>query len=100
MMRSEFDLYCNTKISDADYELVEFVYNYHPCNFDKASIAKLVEEFGMSIIYDMRTRAQAAMEQEIKIERLREELKRAQEALDAALKEDMMSKEFVQHYLE
>ena len=95
MMREEFDRNCSLTISDEDYEKVEFVYNYHPCNFDKVAIAKLVEEFGMVIIYDMLPRAHAAMEQEIEIRRLREELKRAEERLNDAISADMRGENII-----
>ena len=95
MMWEEFDRNCNLKISDEDYKKVEFVYNYYPCNFSKEAIAKLVEEFGMVIIYDMLPRAQAAMEQEIQIRTLRAELKRVQERLDDAISADMCGENII-----
>lgn len=95
MTREEFDLLCSNKISDKDYKKVEFVYTYHPCNFDKSAIAKLVEEFGMVIIYDMLPRAQAAMEQGMHIRALRQELSRVEAQLNAAMSVDMYSEEFV-----
>lgn len=94
MLREEFDNLCNRKISDEDYKLVEFVYNYHPCNFDKKAIAKLVEEFGMTIIYDMMSRSEAAMEQDLLISRLKAQKKAIEEALDKAMNADLCSKNF------
>ena len=95
MTYEEFDALCNYKISDEDFKKVEFVYTYHPCNFHKGGIARLVEEFGMVIIYDMLPRAQAAMEQELHIRTLREELRRVEEQLNEAMSIDMCSEKFV-----
>lgn len=95
MMRDEFDRNCSLKISDKDYEKVEFVYNYHPCNFDKVGIAKLVEEYGMAIIYDMIPRANAAMEHESRIAALEADIRRAKERLDEAMVIDMCSEDFI-----
>lgn len=95
MTYEEFDALCNYKISDEDFKKVEFVYTYHPCNFDTSAIVKLVEEFGMVIIYDMLPRAQAAMEQELNIRCLRQELRRAEERLNEAMSVDMYSEKFV-----
>ena len=98
MLREEFDSLCNRKISDEDYKLVEFVYNYHPCNFDKVGIAKLVEEFDMVIIYDMLPRSEAAMEHELLIRRLHQQKKEIEkeieEALSKAMNIDLYSKNF------
>ena len=94
MLREEFDNLCNRKISDEDYKLVEFVYNYHPCNFDKIGIAKRVEDFGMVIIYDMLPRSEAAMEQELLIKRLYQQKKEIEEALAKAMNTDLCSKNF------
>lgn len=94
MLREEFDHLCERKISDEDYKIVEFVYNYHPCNFDKEAIAKLVEEFGMAIIYDMIPRSEAAMEHELLIRRLHQQKKAIEEALDNAINTDLYSKNF------
>lgn len=94
MLREEFDNLCNRKISDEDYKLVEFVYNYHPCNFDKEAIAKLVEEFDMVIIYDMQPRSEAAMEHELLIRRLHQQQKEIEKALDNAINTDLYSRDF------
>lgn len=95
MLREEFNALCERKVSDEDYCKIEFVYNYHPCNFDKEGIAGLVEDFGMCIIYDLLPRSQAALEQELKIKRLKEDLRMAKERLEAAEAEDMRSQEFI-----
>lgn len=95
MLRLEFDALCKRNVSDEDYKLIEFVYNYHPCNFDHEAIATLVSEFGMTLIYDMLPRAQAAMEHEILVESLRKQSIRAQELLEEAKSVDVCSKEFV-----
>ena len=95
MLKREFDALCKRNVSDEDYKLIEFVYNYYPCNFDHQAIAHLVSEFGMTIIYDLLPRAQAAMEHEMRIERLRIESIKAKELLEEAKSVDVYSKEFV-----
>lgn len=94
MLREEFDALCEKKLSDEDFKIVEFVYNYHPCNFDKEAMAKLVEEFGMAIIYDMIPRSEAAMERELLIRRLQQQKKAIEEAIANAINTDTHSKNF------
>lgn len=80
MLRNEFDTLlkefndkenggCFPAPTDDEYRLIEFVYNYHPCNFDKSAVTKLYADFGMTLFYDMERRAKDAMELEDSIER-------------------------------
>lgn len=69
MLRSEFDSLSKSlvKPSHEEYQLIEFVYNWHPLNFDKGAVAKLYDDFGMVIFYDMEKRSKLAMEKEMLI---------------------------------
>ena len=58
-------------ITQEEYNLVEFVYTYHPLNLDKQAAANLYNEFGSVIFLDMLSRSKAAakLETEIRIAR-------------------------------
>ena len=88
MTREEFEMRlpdCTRKPSDKEFEIIQFVYNYHPA-FDrngivpKDMIANLYSQFGMRIICDMQETAKRMQEIEnemracrIKIDKLKEE---------------------------
>ena len=78
MLRSEFDtLSKNTRRpDDEEYKLIEFVYNWHPCNFSKENVAAFYDAFGMTIFYDMEARSKAAMERDLKIRDIENEINR------------------------
>ena len=78
MLRSEFDtLSKNTRRpDDEEYKLIEFVYNWHPCNFSKENIAAFYDAYGMTLFYDMEARAKAAMERDLKIRDIENEINR------------------------
>ena len=78
MLRSEFDtLSKNTRRpDDNEYKLIEFVYNWHPCNFSKENVAAFYDAFGMTIFYDMEARSKAAMERDLKIRDIENEINR------------------------
>ena len=93
MLRSEFDNLLeefnkvnNMKVagpSDEAYRLIEFVYNYHPCNLDKSAVAGLYADFGMTLFYDMEARAKEAMELEQQIQKRRSYIKDLNNGLNA-----------------
>lgn len=58
-------------ITQEEYNLVEFVYTYHPLCLDKQASANLYNEFGIVIFLDMlpRSKAAAKLETEIRIAR-------------------------------
>ena len=78
MLRSEFDtLSKNTRRpDDEEYKLIEFVYNWHPCNFSKENVAAFYDAYGMTLFYDMEARAKAAMERDLKIRDVENEINR------------------------
>ena len=78
MLRSEFDtLSKNTRRpDDEEYKLIEFVYNWHPCNFSKENVAAFYDAYGMTLFYDMEARSKAAMERDLKIRDIENEINR------------------------
>lgn len=78
MLRSEFDLLSKSskRPDDEEYKLIEFVYNWHPCNFSKENVAAFYDAYGMTLFYDMEERSRAAMERDIKIREIEQEIKR------------------------
>lgn len=91
MLRSEFDLiYDNLKKgtdleyvkrpTDDEYELIEFVYNWHPLNFSKEAVVSLYDKFGMIIFYDMEQRSKMAMERDVAMREYDAQIKRLEEA--------------------
>lgn len=106
MLRQEFEgIYVSKvghplSIDDKDYECIEFVYNWHPCNFSKEAIVSLYAEFGMCIIYDLLPRAQMAMENDHDIELARTSLKCAQKRVDELVSKDLKTKEVLQEWLQ
>ena len=78
MLRSEFDTLSKSsnRPSDEEYELIEFVYNWHPCNFSKENVAAFYDAYGMTLFYDMEERSKAAMERDLKIRDIENEINR------------------------
>ena len=106
MMREEFDKIYEA-IADAlpvltndEYECIEFVYNWHPCNFSKEAIVSLYHEFGMCIIYDLLPRANMAMEHDQAIERARFAVQKAKDNLDALKEKNIKSQEALTEWLQ
>ena len=77
MLRSEFDSLSKSKRpDDEEYKLIEFVYNWHPCNFSKENVAAFYDAYGMTLFYDMEERSRAAMERDLKIRDIENEINR------------------------
>ena len=83
MMKCEFidhlrDLTDNPPfVSDEDYEIIEFVYTWHPCISDshgKEQVAYLYNEFGIRIFEDMKRTAEHALSLMESIGRLKNEI--------------------------
>ena len=91
MLRSEFETLskASRRPTDDEYNLIEFVYNWHPCNFSKEAVASLYDEFGMIIFYDMEQRSKMAMERYETIRRYVDQIKRLQE-LKAEVQKDKL----------
>ena len=84
MLRSEFDTLSKSskRPDDEDYKLIEFVYNWHPCNFSKENVAAFYDAYGMTLFYDMEERSRAAMERDLKIRDIEQQIKRLMDLKD------------------
>ena len=84
MLRSEFDLLSKNvrRPTDDEYKLIEFVYNWHPCNFSKENVAAFYDAYGMTLFYDMEERSRAAMERDLKIRDIEQQIKRLMDLKD------------------
>lgn len=84
MLRSEFDVLSKSskRPDDEDYKLIEFVYNWHPCNFSKENVAAFYDAYGMTLFYDMEERSRAAMERDFKIRNIEQQIKRLTDLKD------------------
>ena len=87
MLRSEFDALSksNKRPNEDEYKLIEFVYNWHPCNFSKENVAAFYDAYGMTLFYDMEKRSMAAMERDLKIRDIEQQIKRLQDLKDVLL---------------
>ena len=84
MLKSEFDLLSKSvrRPTDEEYKLIEFVYNWHPCNFSKENVAAFYDAYGMTLFYDMEERSRAAMERDLKIRDIEQQIKRLMDLKD------------------
>lgn len=90
MMKSEFEERLNEiepitrTVSDADYQIIEYIYTFHPSISEtegKRQVALLYHEFGIRIFKDMKATADRNRELEVEIGRARHHL---QSLLDEA----------------
>lgn len=75
MRKEEFEALTGTEIPEKEYEVIEYVYQFHPVVSEtsgKEEVAELWKSFGTSIFYDMLPRARAAekIESEIRATRM------------------------------
>ena len=91
MLRSEFDTLSKSskRPDDEEYKLIEFVYNWHPCNFSKENVAAFYDAFGMTIFYDMEARSKAAMERDLKIRDVEQQIKRLMDLKDVLVHNEL-----------
>ena len=86
MTKQEFTARTAKPVNDKDYEIIEYVYTYHP-GIDpvkgKDQIANLYETFGMRIIVDMLPTAEKAKHYEDEIRAARLKLDRLKKEYDA-----------------
>ena len=84
MLRTEFDVLSKSskRPDDEEYKLIEFVYNWHPCNFSKENVAAFYDAYGMTLFYDMEERSRAAMERDLKIRDIEQQIKRLMDLKD------------------
>lgn len=70
MQKHEFEERIESTVSDEDYKLIEFVYQFHPVIRNvsgKDEVAELYKSFGMALFRDMEPRAKKAKEVEEKM---------------------------------
>ena len=86
MTKQEFTARTSKPVSDKDYEIIEYVYTYHP-SIDpvkgKDQIANLYETFGMRIIIDMLPTAEKAKHYEDEIRAAKLKLDRIKNEYEA-----------------
>lgn len=91
MQKAEFEERIEGQVSDEDYKLIEFVYQWHPVIRNvsgKDEVAELYKSFGMALFRDMEPRAKKAKEVEEKMTSCRLEIETLTELL-ATRKEEM-----------
>lgn len=91
MTREEFERSCievkpqdNKRPTESEYKLIEYVYTFHPSISEvegKKQIAYLYLSFGMSIIQDMKPRAELMEKKESELRAAREALKKVQDEI-------------------
>lgn len=89
MMIEEFEKMSGKKISDAAWDMIEFVYTFHPLISEtsgKEQVVYLYNNLGIHIFEEMTPKAIEAQELESKIFEIRRELSGLEEQL-RALKE-------------
>lgn len=84
MEKKEFEKEIERSVPDADYKVIEMVYQFHPSireTSGKEEVAELYKSFGMAIFYDMLPRAEKNRELEkqllhakAEVERIRDEM--------------------------
>lgn len=87
MLRSEFDTLSKSskRPDDDEYKLIEFVYNWHPCAFSKENVAAFYDAYGMTLFYDMEKRSRAAMERDLRIRDIEQQIKRLKDLKDVLI---------------
>lgn len=78
MQKREFEEMIEQPVSDAEYRVIETVYQWHPSVKEvsgKEEVAELYKSFGMAIFYDMLPRAERNCE-------LEKQLRHAQAAVE------------------
>ena len=81
MMKEEFEKLIGKTINQSDYELIDFVYTFHPSIKDvggKDQIAHLYQDYGMRIIKDMIPTATEGRNLSDKIIALKSQLNRTE----------------------
>lgn len=91
MQKAEFEERIEGQVSDEDYKLIEFIYQWHPVIRNvsgKDEVAELYKSFGMALFRDMEPRAKKTKEVEEQMASCRLEIETLTELL-AARKEEM-----------
>ena len=81
MQKHEFEERIESTVSDEDYKLIEFVYQFHPVIRNVSGKDELYKSFGMALFRDMEPRAKKAKEVEEKMTSCRLEIETLTELL-------------------
>ena len=84
MRKEEFEKRAGQPVSDADYRIIDKVYQYHPAvseSSGKDEVAELYKSFGMVIFYDMFPRAEKNCSLKKRLRRTQEEVKQIMEEM-------------------
>lgn len=79
MQKREFEEMIEHPVSDAEYRVIETVYQWHPSVKEvsgKEEVAELYKSFGMAIFHDMLPRAEKNRELENKLRHAQAEVER------------------------
>lgn len=79
MQKREFEEMIEQPVSDAEYRVIETVYQWHPSVKEvsgKEEVAELYKSFGMAIFHDMLPRAEKNRELENKLRHAQAEVER------------------------
>lgn len=85
MTREEFRDLVGLEISDADYEIIEKVYNFHPAVNEvsgKKEVAELYKSYGIVVFHDMLPRAEKNRELERQLRQAQEEEERVKQEIE------------------
>lgn len=84
MEKKEFEEMVGQVVSDEDYKIIETVYQHHPVIRDvsgKEEVAELYKSFGITIFYDMITRARKFQDLESQLHHTQAEVDRIKEEM-------------------
>ena len=85
MQKREFEEMTGQPVSDAEYRVIETVYQWHPSvkeTSGKEEAAELYKSFGMAIFHDMLPRAEKARCLEEKLRRAKKEVEQIKEEIE------------------
>lgn len=85
MQKREFEEMIEHPVSDAEYRVIETVYQWHPSVKEvsgKEEVAELYKSFGMAIFHDMLPRAEKNHELENKLRHAQAEVERIKEEME------------------
>ncbi|MCX4304590.1 MAG: hypothetical protein OSJ69_02175 [Acetatifactor sp.] len=85
MQKREFEKMIEQPVSDAEYKVIETVYQWHPSVKEvsgKEEVAELYKSFGMAIFHDMLPRAEKNRELESKLRHAQAEVERIKEEME------------------
>ena len=85
MQKREFEEMIEQPVSDAEYKVIETVYQWHPSVKEvsgKEEVAELYKSFGMAIFHDMLPRAEKNRELESKLRHAQAEVERIKEEME------------------